>query len=209
MNISRISKSFIYGFFIGALCTKLSLWIHTLHKEFFWSLVAQVLGGGIVAICSFWFLSKYSTLLLKPKLKLVVKQLGTYSNTINFLKNGTNYEAKFDLAVLNTGNKSLIQNQGFWHFYVVGGTFSYSHTGALDIVDGNHMRNIISFPILPQSALDLNLHLKITFHKDLKDKINIYAFLTTEFGTFPKKALMNELGLVEFKNMQNITVNYL
>ncbi len=209
MNILQIFSSFIYGFFVGILCTKLSFWIYAFHKEFFWSLLAQILGGGVVAICSFWFLSKYSTLLSKPKLKLVVKQFGTYSNTINFKRNGTNFDAEFDLGILNTGNKSLVENQGFWHFYIVGGTVSCSHTGALDLVDGNHMRNIISFPILPQNALDLNLHLKITFQEDLKDNIKTYAFLTTEFGAFPKKALMNGLGLVEFKNMQNITINYL
>lgn len=209
MHIFRIFKAFIYGFITGALCTKLSFWIHALHENFFWSLLAQILGGGIVAICSFWFLSKYSTLLSKPKLRLLIKQLGIYSNAVDFKMIGNHFEADFDLGILNTGNKTLVENQGFWHFYVTGGNFSYNNVGPLDLVDGNHMRNIISFPILPQSALDLNLHFKITFHEDLRDKIKIYAFLTTEYGAFPKKALINELGLVEFKNMQNIPINYL
>lgn len=209
MNIFKIFKSFLLGFFIGTLCTKLSLWIHTFHEEFFWALLAQIVGGGIIAICSFWFLSKYSTLLSKPKLTLVVKQLSTYSNIIEFKKNGARYEAEFDLGILNTGNKSLVEKQGFWHFYIVGGVFNYEHAGALDFVDENHMRNIIGFPILPQNTLDLNLHLKITFTEDLKDTIKIYGFLSTEYGTFPKDARMNNLGLVEFQNMQNLGISYL
>ena len=176
-------------------------------NEFVSNIMTQVLSSSIVAVASYIYLLKYEPLFSKPKLSILIKQNGAYSESLTFTNSDNRYAAEFDLSILNVGNKVLPEKQGFWHLYIEGGIFNYESKGLLDFTDGNHLRNIIEFPVLPDGLLDLNLHLKLSFADSLVDKIKVYGSLSTAYGVYPKNAKINNLGVVEYEKMQNIKIN--
>ena len=209
MNIFKIFNSFLLGVLGGSFLTHLCIWLYFKHQVFASALLAQIIGGGIVASCSYYYLLKHETLFSKPKLKFLVKQNKKYSDVIFAIENADDYELSFTFAIKNSGNKTLLEKRGYWHIYISEENFTYESTNlTLLLTDNNHLVDILNDPIFPNSIYSSNFLVKINYEKNLKDIIKIYAYMSTEFGRYPKSAKDNSDGTIAYANMQEISVIY-
>jgi hypothetical protein len=165
----------------------------------FWS---SILSGLIVSTIIGFIVYQYTNIFKSPELSFVVKQDGFYRNTILLTKNASgSYEANFQFAVKNSGNKTIEPGEGYWHLYVdTTSSTIFSDPGVSD-----HKRDIIQAPIYPNSFLDLNFVYKLDIKKEDIETRKIPYFFKTIYGDYPNTAKMDSnTGKVLFKDMSFI-----
>jgi hypothetical protein len=165
----------------------------------FWS---SILSGLIVSGIIGFIVYQYTNIFKLPELGFVVKQNGFYRNKILLTKNiKGGYEASFQFAIKNSGNKTIEPGEGYWHLYLD----TTSNIVFSDPGEPNHKRDIIQAPIYPDSFFDLNLVYKLDIKKEDLDKKKIPYFFQTIYGNYPKSVKMNsDTGQVLFKDMNFI-----
>ena len=159
----------------------------------------------IIAIIFGTLISEYTSLTKTPKLRMSIKQEGLCARNIKFsLNENGEYDASFNLAAHNSGNKMLKSQEGYWHIYFSNGVqVQMSGSETYELIDGNHVRNIILLPIYPNSFLDIGPQFKIRV-KSLEN-FSVHYFFSTEYGYFPGTVRMNqETARVEYETMGKI-----
>jgi len=172
--------------------------------------LANLLSDSIVAIFFGIWLIKFTELIKKPNLRIVVKQNGQYGNRIVATKNGDQLKFIFTVAIHNTGNKTVKAGEGYWHLYFPGAAEVFNLGATAQIVDQNHIRDTVALPIFPKSFLDVGPEFRgvIKFSPQDKDKqFEVRYFLDTDYGRFPKAAKVDQkTGFVLYENMGVIPI---
>jgi hypothetical protein len=176
------------------------------QKDFVISFWSSVLSTALVTVLIWLYLKIFTRLFRYPKLTLVIKQDGIYSQKIKITKTSNgDYEASFRLAIKNDGKETFESNKGYWHLFFLNAEKMETLKGAdVFLVQGetNHLRDIISFPIYPKSFLDFGPEIKFQIKKQSQETVFAHYFFATDFGYFPKSISLNqESGQVEFSKM--------
>lgn len=180
--------------------------------QFLSSVTSNFLADIFAAIVIALFIKSLTSLFDHPKLSLVVKQGPLYSDEVVFTKRSDgDYEAIFHLAIKNSGNRTLMPSEGYWHLY-------FPNAAKLENIDGSenfsatheqtHLRDLIRAPIFANSFFDFGPEYRLYLKKvslEGNPSPEIYYFLQTSYGNFPKSASIDkEDGKVLFKNMARI-----
>ncbi|MFM2374429.1 MAG: hypothetical protein RLZZ234_424 [Candidatus Parcubacteria bacterium] len=157
----------------------------------FWSGIAMSAVVGFVVY-------QYTDVFKSPNLVFVVKQNGLYRDTIQLTKDGKKYEARFQFAIKNIGNKAIKHNEGYWHLYLdVKNPTIFSAPEEI-----NHSRGQINGTIYPSSFFDIGLVYELEINEENLSKAEIPYFFSTDYGQFPETAVINqETGEVLWKDM--------
>ncbi len=160
----------------------------------FWS------GIAVSAIIGF-VLNKYTDIFKLPNLSFVVKQNGLYRNTILLTDSGENFTARIQFSIKNDGNKSIKNNEGYWHLYLQVDSPTIFSAPEED----SHSRGLIEGTIYPGSFYDINFVYELKIKKENLLKSEITYFFSTDYGQYPKMAVIDkDTGAVLFKNMGHI-----
>lgn len=175
---------------------------HDFIVSFFSSLAAAVATSILLVLWGYF----YTPWIVppKPKLTMVVKQDGVYDSVIHFTRQEDgSYEAKFQLAINNTGNLSLKPGDGYWHVYV--------NTDVATQFDApgerNHKRGLISYPIYAHYIVDLDAVYRLVIHNGETPADGIRYFFATDYGFFPDSTEFNQkdgqvrvssIGIIKF-----------
>lgn len=177
------------------------IWNFFTAHDFLVSFVSSIL----VTVLITFFAYFNTTIFDKPKLTLVVKQNNVYRDKIlltDDLKG--NYVASFQFAIKNSGRKTFNKEEGYWHIWLRDSTGT-----AYDAPkEKNHKRDLINYPIYPDSFLDLNFLYNLKIKKEDLLKEEIPYFFQTDYGNFPSYAkpdsktgqiFSNKVGLLKFE----------
>lgn len=157
----------------------------------FWSGIAVSVVVGFVVY-------QYTNVFKFPNLFFVVKQNGSYRDTILLTDEGEIYTARFQFSIKNTGNKPIKSDEGYWHLYLKVNSPTIFSAPEED----SHSRDIIKGTIYPGSFYDINLVYELKIKKEDLFKSEIPYFFSTDYGQYPKTAAVDQnTGTILFKNM--------
>lgn len=165
------------------------------------------LSGMLVFIFSAMWVNHVTGVFKKPTLKMTVKQISFYRDSILLTKKEDgNYEASFSLAIKNNGNKPIKQGEGYWHVYIP------NENNPLRVLgEDNHIRDTIKYTCYPGNFLDISdAQYIFPIKKEDLDKVlktGIPYFFETDYGYFPDTIKIDQkTGAIFFKDMGSISV---
>jgi len=188
---------------LGLVLQRFELEVDSMSE--FWINLFSTLVAALIIFCIGRVFGYFT--LEKPDLSMVVKQKGSYSDTIIFTKQDDgSHVADFQLAIENKGKLTLKADDGFWHTFI---KTDEAVTPLTAPGEHDHQRGLISYSIYPGYIVDIDgTQYHLVIKKGDKPAKGLPYFFATDYGFFPNstkfdlgtgQVSMSTIGLIKFE----------